>query len=283
MMLVLWSLRRPKRTTRPLRPQVRDCFIGVCVDHEPPAMWQTPHKETCCWDHCYYWSSDGMELISLGADIEAEGKENSSPTQQAATEYAETQAAIESTMAKMAHYMQSTQAAAVRAADAQARVQKFLADKARPAFVAQTLTKPKTPAVLKHSQQCVVPHSSRQIKSGSTGNTSSTSTMHHALEQGLYPSMDTQPHTHLWHSFIQGSTRCTRAPRRSPWRTHCWPRPSGGPRWPLTSRPLHARRRQAARAPWPRQRPSAPPPCPGTSKFSTGRACKAQRADTEAE
>jgi hypothetical protein len=52
-------------------------------------------------------------------------------------------------LAKLSQYMQSTQAAALKAADAQARVQKFLADKIREPYATATL--PKTPVVLKRS------------------------------------------------------------------------------------------------------------------------------------
>ena len=79
-------------------------------------------------------AENDMEVETVGGDPEEEAKADSAAA-----------------MSKMAYYMQSTQAAALRAADAQARVQKFLADKTRQP--SPVITKPKTPVVMRHSQQ----------------------------------------------------------------------------------------------------------------------------------
>jgi hypothetical protein len=92
------------------------------------------------------------EAASAALDLEGTiGGSHEEPTHQESD--AETAAlGLDTAMAKMAQYMQSTEAAAARAAEAQARVQKFLADKSHNSVSAPTLTKPRTPVVLKRDR-----------------------------------------------------------------------------------------------------------------------------------
>ncbi len=99
--------------------------------------------------------SDNAELIAVGeepaeaadgdfedCDQTAQGDVLTSHTKDISTE--------PSLSVKLSQYKQSTQAAVARAADAQARVQKFLAEKSR------TTTKATTPIVLKRSKGFVI-------------------------------------------------------------------------------------------------------------------------------
>jgi ATPase subunit of ABC transporter with duplicated ATPase domains len=86
------------------------------------------------------------------------GKENDLAAQQAAHDYQQQmarQVQVQTAAAKLSQYMQKTQDAATRAATAQARVAKFLAEKQRGTFVATTVTVPKTPTVMRHAQKYV--------------------------------------------------------------------------------------------------------------------------------
>jgi len=127
------------------------CFDESAA-HDAPELEALPATDAdfrqsgrfLCLDTGRRAADSDMELQTLGEEDDVKEGQDGAPASVGASD-----------MAKMSHYMQSTQAAAIRAADAQARVQKFLADKTREPFVPLVLTKPKTPVVLRHSQQYV--------------------------------------------------------------------------------------------------------------------------------
>jgi hypothetical protein len=98
--------------------------------------------------------TEGADDDSIDSESESEQeneeKKNDEPNESAVP--ASTPGEKESAVAKLAQFMQSTEAAAARAADAQARVQNFLANKGRHSVSAPTLTKPRTPVVLKRDK-----------------------------------------------------------------------------------------------------------------------------------
>lgn len=104
--------------------------------------------------------TEGADDDSIDSENESEQeneeKENEEPNEPAVPASTpgemDNLAEKESAVAKLAQFMQSTEAAAARAADAQARVQNFLANKGRHSVSAPTLTKPRTPVVLKRDK-----------------------------------------------------------------------------------------------------------------------------------